>query len=129
MMQPEGRHKYQPAGRHKCSPGREFWGSCKIESSPEGTAQGFVCLAGDSAVPSALRRYHRHEAARLSRAVKWAFVEMKRLRKNSMQGKKQQIPRGLKPARDDKNEGFIKAHLKVRPFEASISLVRGVPED
>jgi hypothetical protein len=29
-----------------------------------------------------------------------------------------QIPRGLKPARDDKIEGRVTAHLKVRPFKA-----------
>jgi hypothetical protein len=29
-----------------------------------------------------------------------------------------QIPRGLKPARNDKNEGLVAAYLKVRPFKA-----------
>jgi hypothetical protein len=28
-----------------------------------------------------------------------------------------QIPRGLKPARDDKNKELVTAHLKVRPFK------------
>ena len=39
---------------------------------------------------------------------------LKKLRKKS----EQQIPRGLKPARDDKNEELT-AHLKVRPFKTS----------
>ncbi len=28
-------------------------------------------------------------------------------------------PQGLKPPRNNKNEGFTMAHLKVRPFKAS----------
>jgi hypothetical protein len=46
-----------------------------------------------------------------------------RTRWESLQGLKsllktleKQIPRGLKPARDDKNEGFVTARLKPRPF-------------
>jgi hypothetical protein len=31
----------------------------------------------------------------------------------------QQVPRGLKPARDDKNKALIMAYLKARPFEDS----------
>jgi hypothetical protein len=40
---------------------------------------------------------------------------MKRLLKKS----KQQIPRGLKAARDDKKEELVTAHLQVRPFKTA----------
>ena len=40
-------------------------------------------------------------------------ARLKRLRKKS----EKQIPRGLKPTRNDKNKGLVTAHLKVRPFE------------
>src|SRR5271166_5395880 len=41
-------------------------------------------------------------------------ARLKRLRKKS----EKQIPRGLKPTRNDKNKGLVMAHLKVRPFKS-----------
>jgi hypothetical protein len=36
-----------------------------------------------------------------------------------LKNSEQQIPRGLKPARNDKNKGFLAAYLNVRPFESA----------
>src|SRR5271157_5542725 len=41
-------------------------------------------------------------------------ARLKRLLKKS----EKQIPRGLKPTRNDKNKGLVMAHLKVRPFKS-----------
>jgi hypothetical protein len=43
---------------------------------------------------------------------------LNRVPKNS----KQQIPRRLKPPRDDKNDGDAAAYLKVRPFKVAKEL-------
>src|ERR1035437_9392069 len=57
----------------------------------------------------------RPSAGSFVRTARFEGARLHRLRENSQT----QIPRRLKPARDDKNKGLPTAHLKVRPFKAS----------
>ncbi len=51
--------------------------------------------------------------------TKWAFSPRPQRLNRLLKNPKQQIPRRLKPARDDKNKELVTAYLKVRPFKTA----------
>jgi hypothetical protein len=78
---------------------------------------GGVVLLHNKTPLRAFRDLGRRLGRLLEVAFPFVFLEGHRVLSRLLKKSEKQIPRGLKPPRNDNNKGRRTAHLKVRPFK------------